>query len=148
MCRFQLESIWKATVVRNLAIDGVIDFCPCVYHPIYFFSNWSCSKVHLNIDVGMNSSFGPQFLLMKSTNSSQSLTSVYEAWICLRARTKSLPFDTQWIIIVNVVFGNFGRLLLAHLPVLYPKFVACCLLFRLTLFLASRILLAHYFITI
>jgi len=124
---------------------GSLIICLCVNIPIYFSSNSSCSKVHLNIDVRMYGSFRPLFLSMKSTNSSQCLTSVYKAWSCLGARTISLPFDTQWIITVNVVFGISGRLLLTILPTRSPKSVAGRLLPRHPFFLAFRISLAHLF---
>jgi len=101
--RHQLYEIWPYM--------GFIIICPCVYIPIYSSSNLSCSKVPLNIDVIMYGSFGPPFLSMKSISSSQCLTSVYEAWSCLGARTISLPFDTQLMTTMNVVFGNLGRVL-------------------------------------
>src|SRR5882757_546466 len=135
--RQQLYEIWRYM--------GSLIIWPCLYIPIYSSSNSSCSKVHLNIDLRMYGSFGPPFLSMKSTNSSQCLTSVYEAWSCFGARTISLPFDTQLIITVNVVFGNSGRLLLAFLAGCSPKSVAGHLLPRLPFFLASRISLAHFF---
>jgi len=93
----------------------------------------------------MYGSFGPPCLSMKSINPFQCLSSVYEACSCLGARTISLPFDTQWIILVNVVFGNSGRLLLPFVPARSPKSVASRLLPRLLCFFASRILLAHSF---
>jgi len=135
--RQQLYEIWRDM--------GSIIIYPCVYNPIYSSSNSSCSKVHLNIDVIMYGSFGPPFLSMKSISSSQCLTSVYEAWSCLGARTISLPFDTQLITTMNVVVGYWGRLLLAILLACLPKSVTGCLLHLLPFFLASRISLAHLF---
>ena len=73
------------------------------------------------------------------------LMSVYKAWRCMGARTKSWPFDTQRIIPVNLVFGNSGRLLLAFLPARSLKSVASHMLPRLPLFLAFRISLALVF---
>jgi len=135
--RQQLYEIWPYM--------GSLIICPWLYNPIYSSSISSCSKVHLNIDVEMYVSLGPLCLSMKSPNSSQRLTSVYEVWSCFSARTISLPFDTQWIPTVNVVFGNSGRLLLAFLPARSPKSVAVRLLPRLPFFLASWISLAHFF---
>jgi len=82
---------------------------------------------------------------MKSISSSQCLTSVYEAWSCLGARTISLPFDTQLITTMNLVIGNSVRLLLAFLLACSPTSIAGRLLPRLPLFLSSRISLAHFF---
>jgi len=135
--RRQLCEIWP--YMQSLII------CPSVYIPIYSSSNSSCSKVHLNINLRKYGSFGPPFLLIKSTNCSQCLTSVNEACRCLGARTISLPLDTQLIITINIVFGNSGRLLLAFCPARCPKSVAGRLLPRLLFFLASEILLAHFF---
>jgi len=93
----------------------------------------------------MYGSFWPPFLSMKSSGNSECLTSVYEAWSCLGARTISLPFDTQRIATLMVVLGNSGRLLLAFLLVGSPKSVAGHLLPRLPFFLDSRISFAHIF---
>jgi len=111
--RQQLYKIWPYM--------GWLIICLCAYNPICTSSNSSCSKVYLKMDARLYGSFGPPFFLMKTTNSSLCLTSEYEAWSCLGARTKSLPFDTHWIITVNVVFGNSGRLPLAFLPMGSPK---------------------------
>jgi hypothetical protein len=48
-----------------------------------------------------------------------------------------LPFNTQWIIMVNVVFGNSRRLLVARLSMHSPNSVASCRLHYLPFFLAS-----------
>jgi len=77
------------------------------------------------MEVRIYGHFGPPFLLMKSTNSSPCLTSVYKAWSYLGARIISVPFDAQWIITVNDVFGNSGRLLLAFLPLRSPTSAKC-----------------------
>jgi len=135
--RQQLYKIWPYV--------GSLIICLCLYIPIYSSSNSSCSKMNLNIDLRMYGSFGPPFWSMKSPNSSQCLTSVYEAWSCLGARTISFPFDTQQIITVNVVFGTSGRLLLTCVPTRSPKSVAGRLLRCLPFFLASRILHTHFF---
>jgi len=136
---FNLEASERQQLYEIWPYMGSLIIGPCLYIPIYSSSNSSLSKVHLNIDVRMYGSFGPPFLLMKSTNTSQCLTSVYEAWSCVGAWTISLPFDTQWIITVNVVFGNSGRLLLTGLPARSPKSVASRLLARHPFFLAFRI---------
>jgi len=135
--RQQLYEIWPYM--------GSFIICPSLYIPISSSPNLSCSKLHLNIDVRMYGSIGLPFLSMKSTNSSLCLTSVYEAWSCLGARTISLPFDTQWIITMNVVFGISGRLLVAIVPAQSPKSVARRLSPRLSFFLTSWISLAHFF---
>jgi hypothetical protein len=75
----------------------------------------------------------------------QCLTSVYEAWSGLWARTICLPFDTQWITTVNIVFGNSRRLLLASLLARSPQSVAGLLLPRLPCLHASQISQAHFF---
>jgi len=142
---FNLKAFERQQLYEICLYMGSLIISLCLYIPIYSYCNLSCSKVYLNIDLGMYGSFGPPFLSTKSTNSSQCLTSVYEASSCFRARTISLPFDTQWIITVNIVFGNSGRLLLTILHTASPKSVAGCILPRLRCFLASRILLAQFF---
>ena len=136
----QLYEIWQYM--------GSLIICPCVYNPIYsssYSSYSSYSTVHLNIDVNMYGSFGPPCLSMKSTNSSHCVISVYEAWSCLGAETTSLPFDTQQIITVNVLFGNSVRVLVAFSPTCSPKSVAGCLWPGLPFILASQMLLAQWF---
>jgi len=133
----QLYEIWPYM--------GSLISCLCLYNPIYSSSNSTCCEVHLNLDVRMYGSFRPRFLSMESTNSSQCHRSVYEAWCCLGARNIFLPFNAQWIITVNVEFGNSGRLLLGFLPARCPKFVAGRLFPPLPVFLASQISLAHFF---
>jgi len=123
---------------------GSLIICPFVYKPSYSSSNLSCSKVHFNINVRMYGSFGLPFLLMTSISSSQCLTSAYEAWSCFGARTISLPFDTQQITTVNIVFGNSARFHLAVLPGQSPKSVTSRLLPRPPSFLASPISLPHF----
>jgi len=113
--RQQLYKIWQYM--------GLLIICPHVYDPIYSSSNSACSKVHWNIDDSMYTSFGLGILSMKSTCSSQRPISIYEAWSCLEVRTKSLPFDTQQITTMNVVFGNSWRSLLAFLPMRSTKSV-------------------------
>jgi len=134
---FNLKAFERQQLYEIWSYMGSLIISPCLYIPIFFSSNSFCSRMHLNIDVSMNGSFGPQFLSMKSTNSSQCVTSVYEAWSCLGVRTISLPVDTQWILTVNVVFRNSGRLLLTFVPTGSPKSVAGLLLPRLPLCLAS-----------
>jgi len=121
--RQQLYEIWP--YMRLLII------CPCLYIPIVSSPNLSCSKVFLNIAVRLYGSFRPPFWSMKSTNSSQCLTSVYKAWSCLGARTISFPFNTHSIITVDIVFGNSGRLLPPYCPCTLANWlpVACCLAF-------------------
>jgi hypothetical protein len=82
---------------------------------------------------------------MKSISSSQCLRSGYEAWSCILDVWSFLPFNTQWITTMKVVFGDSGRLPLAVLPAHSPKSVAGSTLPPLPFFLASRILLAHFF---
>ena len=101
--------------------------------------------MHLNFDVRMYGSVGRPCSLMKLISSSHCLTSVYTAWSWFGDRMILLPFDTQQITTMNIVFGNSGRLLLALLFTRSPKFVAGRLLPRLLFFLASRILRAHFF---
>jgi len=124
---------------------GPIIICLFVYNPIYSPSNAFCSKGHLNIHVIMYGSFRPSSLLMITISSSHCLKSVYEAWSCLGARTKSLPFNTQWITSMNVVFGKSGRLLSASLLVHSPKSDTGWFLPSLYFFLPSQILLVHFF---
>jgi len=77
--------------------------------------------MHSNINLRMNGSLGPLFLSMKSTSSSDCLTSVSETWSCSADRTKSLPFDTKQSTIMNILFANIVRKLLAVLPTCSPK---------------------------
>jgi len=142
---FNLKALEIQQLYKIRPYMGSLIICLCLYNRIYSSSNVFCSRVHLNIDVRIYGSFGLQFLSTKSTNSSQCLTYVYAAWSCLGARTISLPFETQWITTVNVLFGNSGRLLLAFLPVCSPKSVAGCLLPRLPFFLASPISVTCFF---
>jgi len=142
---FNLKPLERQQLYEIWPYMGSLISCPCLYIPIYSCFDSSCSKVHLNIDLRMYGSFRQSYLLMKSINSSQCLTSVYEALSCLGARTISLPFDIQWIITVNFVFGNSGRLLLAFLPARSPKSVADRLWPHLATCLASGISLAHCF---
>jgi len=142
---FNLKAFERQQLYKIWPYMGLLIISPCLYIPIFCSSNLSCSNVRYNIDVRMYGSFGPLFLLMKSTNSSQCLPSLYEVWSCLGARTISLPFNNQWIITGNVVFGNSRRLLLTFLPVCSPKSVAGHLLPCLPFFLTSRISLANFF---
>jgi len=135
--RQQLYSIWPWM--------GSLIICPWVYNPIYSLSNLSGSKVNLNIDARMNGSFGPQFVSMKTTCSSQCLTSVYETWSHLWDRTKTLQFNTQRITTMHCVFGNALTLLLAFLPSGSPKYVSSCGLHCLSFLVVSRISHAHCF---
>jgi len=135
--RHQLYKIWPYM--------GTLIICLCLYIPIYCSSNLSCSKEYWKINLSMYTSSEPPYWSMKSTNSSQCLASVYEAWSGLGARTISLPFDTQWIITVNVVSGNTGRLLLAILPARSLNCIAGYLLPCLPLIHASQISLARVF---
>jgi len=108
-----------------------IVICQWEYNPIYSLSKWFWSKVYLSIDVTMYGSFGWPFLSMNSTISSQCLKSVHEAWSYLGDRTISLPFNTQQITTMNVIFGTSGNWILAVWPTpsrnRWP--VACCLTF-------------------
>jgi len=96
----------------------------------------------------MSGSFGPPFLRMTSISISQCPTSVYETSGCLGTTTISLPFNTQRITAMNVVFGNAGCWLLAVLLVHSPNSVASRLLPHLPLFVAPWISLKHFFKTI
>jgi hypothetical protein len=71
---FQTEQLYKLWPY----VESVI-ICPFVYNPIYSSSNWSCSKVHLNLNVRVYGSFMRPFMLMKSISSSWCLTSGYAA---------------------------------------------------------------------
>jgi len=124
---------------------GSFTIWTCVYNPIHSSSHSSCSKVHLNIMFRMYGSFGPPFLWMKSTSSSQCVTSVCQASSSLGARTISLPFDTEQITTMNIVFGNSGSLLLAFLLTWSPKSIVVHWLPCLPYLLASQISLAHFF---
>ena len=136
---FDLKPFERQQLLQIWPYMGFIIISPFVYNPIYSSSKSSCSKVHLNNDVIMYGSLWPQFLSMKSISISQCLTFICKAWSCLGARTISLPFNTQQITIMNVVFGNYGRLLLAFLLAPFPKSVAGRLLARLPFFLTSWI---------
>ena len=114
--RQQLYEIWPCM--------GSIIIRSFVYNPINSLSNLFCSTVHLNLDVETYGSFGPPFFLIESINSSQCVTSVYEAWSLFGDRTILLPFNTQWITTMNVVFGNSGRLPLTCLLARSPKSIA------------------------
>jgi len=142
---FNLQAFERQQLYEIWPYIGFIIICPFVYNPIYSSSNWSYSKVHLNIYARMYGSFGPSFLLMKSISSSQCLTSIYKVWSCLGAGTISSPFNTQRITTMKVVFGYSGRVLstvsLAHSPKSVAGHSFPCLCF----FLTSRILLEHLF---
>jgi len=137
--RQQLYDIWP--YMRSIII------CPCVYNPIYYSFNSSCSKVYCNIDVRMYGTFGAPFLWMKSISSSQWLTLVYEAWSCSGDRMISFPFDSQRITTMNVVYCNSGRLLLSSLPTCSPKSVTGRSLPCFPHVLTSQILVAQFFKT-
>jgi len=96
----------------------------CASNPIQSSCSSFCSNMPLNIDCRMYGSFRPPALSMKTTSFSQCPTSVYEAWCCLGDRIIFLPFNTQQITIMNLLFGNFGRLLLAMWPMFSPKSIA------------------------
>jgi hypothetical protein len=91
---FNLKSFERQQLYQIYPYIGSLIICSCLYIPIYSSSNTSCSMVHLNIDLRLYGSLWPPFLSMKSTNSTQCLSSVYTAWSCLGASTISLPFDT------------------------------------------------------
>jgi len=86
---FNLKAFERQQLYKIWQYMGLLIICPCVCNPIYSCSNLCCSKVLLNIAMRMSSSFGRPFLLMKSTNASRCLPSVYWAWRCLGARMKS-----------------------------------------------------------
>jgi len=142
---YNLKAVERQQLYEIWPYMGSLIICPCVYNLIYSSSNSFYSKVYLNIDVRMYGFFGPLFLSMKSTNSFQCLTSVYETWSSLGARTKSVPFDTQQMITVNVEFGNSWRLLFVFFPMRTSKSVTGRLLPYLAFFIASQISLAHFF---
>jgi hypothetical protein len=60
-------------------------------------------------------------------------------------RTISLPFDTQQITTMDIVFGNLGRILLTFVITRCRKSVTGRLLPRLPCFLTFRISLPHFF---
>jgi len=142
---FNLKTFERQQLYKIWPYMGSVIICSFVYNSIYSSSNSACSNVHLNFDIGMYGSVGHPVLLIKSISSSQCLTLVYAAWSWFGDRTISLPFDTQQITTMNVVFGISGRLLLACLLACSLKSVAGRLLHRLPIFLASRISLAHFF---
>jgi hypothetical protein len=142
---FNLEAFERQQLYEIWPYIEFIIVWPLEYNPIFSSSNSSYSKVYLNIDVIIYRSFRQPFLLMKSISLLQCLKSVYEAWSCLGARTIFLRFDTQQITIMNVVYGNSGRLLLIILLVCLPKSVADRLLPHLLFFLTSQISLARFF---
>jgi len=119
--------------------------CPGVYNPIYSSSNSFWFRLYLYITVRRYSSFGLQSCSMKANRSSQCLTSLYEAWSSLLNVWPLLPFGTQRITMMKVVFGNSGRLTLSFFPTCSPKFVASRSLRHLPFFLASRTSLVHFF---
>jgi hypothetical protein len=118
---------------------------PCGYNPIYSASNVSFSKVHFTLDVRVYGSFRCLFLLMKSISSSHCLTSVYVACSWVGNRTISLPFDTEQITTMDIVFGNLGTILLTLVITRCRKSVTGRLLPRLPCFLTIRISLPHFF---
>ena len=121
---FNLNAIKRQHLYEICPYTGLIVLCLCVCNPIYYSSKSSCSKGHLIFDVRIYCSFRPPFLSMRSISSSQCLTFIYEAWSWFEDRMILLPFNTQWITIMNVVFGNSVRLPLAFLPTRNPKSVA------------------------
>jgi len=135
--RQQLDEIWP--YILSIIIGLV------VYNSIFSSSNLFVSKVQSNIDVMIYGAFGHLFLVMKSFSFSQCLTSVYKVYNCLEAGTQSLPFNTQWITTMNIVFDNSGRLLLACQMAHTPKSVAGRSFPRLAFFLSFQISLAHRF---
>jgi len=143
--KFNLKAFQTQQLYQIRLYIGSLIIIPGVCNFIYSSSNSSCCTVHLNIDMRKYGSPRPPCLLMKSTNCSRRLTSVYEASSFSGAWTKSFPFDNQWITTMNIIFGNSGRLHISFLPSHSPKSVPSGLLPRLPLFLACHILLAHFF---
>ena len=84
--------------------------CPTVSNHIYTLSNLLYSNIDLNITVRQYHSFGPVFLSMKPSSSSQYLTSAYDVWSCLE--NASEYFRTQQITATNDAYVNSLRLLL------------------------------------
>jgi len=59
---FNLKAITRQQLYEIWPYMWSIIICPFVHNPLYFSSNSSCSKVHLNIDVIMYGFFGHPFL--------------------------------------------------------------------------------------
>ena len=109
----------------------------CIYNTTYSSSNSSHSKVHWNLEHGINGAFRPLLLLMKSISSSQCPTFEYGTGSCIGHLRLALPSNTHQITTMNIVFGNSGKLLLIFLPALSPKSIAGCLLSCFPSFLGS-----------
>jgi len=82
---------------------------------------------------------------MKSISSSQWLTSGYEASSFMLDVRSLLPLRTRQITTMNVLFGNWGRLPVAFLPMSSPKSIDSRLLPRLPILIASETSLARFF---
>jgi hypothetical protein len=141
---FNLKAFQRQQLYELWSYVGSIIICPFVYNPIYSSSNWSFSKVHLNLNVTVYGSFMRPFMLMKSISYSWCLTLGYVAWSWFVDSTISWPFDTWQITTMNVLFGLSGRLLLAMLLARSPKSVSGPLLPLVGFFLASQISHAHF----
>jgi len=90
-----LKALARQLLYEIFPYIGSITTCLCVYIPIYSSSYSPCCKVHLNIEVGMNSSFRPLWWLMKSISSFQWFILIYKAWCWLGDGKLSLPFNNQ-----------------------------------------------------
>jgi len=132
--RHQLYNFWPYL--------GSIIICECVYSPTNSLSKSSCSKVHLNNNVRMYGSFRHLFLSLELITSSQCLILVEEISYWIRDGMISFQFDTQWITIMNVPFGNSWRQPVVCSPASCSRSNVYYLLPCLHLFYASHVLLA------
>jgi len=141
---FNLKKFEREMLYDIWPYRGTFIICLVAYNPIYSWSNSSGVKLHLCTGVRWYGPFGLQFLSIKSISSSQYLISVYEAWSYMLDVWSLVPFGTQQITTMKVVFGNSETLPLPFFPGCSPKSVASRLLPRLPFFLTSRISLAHF----
>jgi len=145
MSKFQLEILWKATVLRNLAIYGVHNHLPVYIWSQILFLQFCLLQGPLEHQCHNVWLFWASVLVDKINQLLPVPHICIQGLGFLGARTISLQFETQLITTKKVVFGNSGRLLLTFLPARAPKSIAGCLFPRLPFFLASRISLAHFF---
>ena len=102
--------------------------CPWVDNSIFSWFYLSCIEVHSNIEVRIYGSFRSPLCSMNGISFSLCLTSMHEAWSCLRDIRLMLSFRTLQITTLKVVFGTSGRLLLPILAVHSSKSVTGWLL--------------------
>jgi len=144
---FNLKAFERQQLYEIWPYMGSLTICPCVYHPTYSSSNSSCSKVHLNMEIRMyGPSFGPQLLSMKSTSSSQYLTSVYEAWSFWGLEPypyHSTPSESpSWTLYLATWGGYISQLCSPSRPKTSP--VPCCLAFLFSSPLEFRLYISSH----